>query len=385
MERSDFTSDRAGRPVRVQDYWAFIPAPLAPELRWTDSLIGALSDADQAIGTLAGIAHTVENPHLLINPFIRKEAHLSSRIEGTQSSLSDLILFEASPAIAVDKPDVREVANYVHALTHGLERHEKLPMSLRLIRELHQVLMRDVRGGQARPGEFRKNQNWIGSPGRTANEARFVPPPLPQMNEALNHFEKFLHAKTALPALVRFALIHYQFEAIHPFLDGNGRIGRLLISLLLCIEKILSEPLLYLSAYFEKHREQYYDHLLEVSLAGRWEEWIIFFLRGISEQSRDAARRSRQLFQLRREFGDRVHQARRSVLLHKLIDHLFAYPAITVRETARLLSVTPRSADGNIQRLVDAGILREITGRGRNRVYVAEEIIHVLQVPEAAG
>ena len=226
---------------------------------------------------LAGAARTLPNPHLLIGPFIRREAVLSGRIEGTQASLSDLFFFEASGAADPAVPDVREVSNYVKALEHGLARLDALPISLRLIREIHAKLMEGVRGEHLTPGEFRRSQNWIGAPGCTLMEAIFVPPPEEEMMECLGELEKYLHEPSALLPLVRLALVHYQFETIRPFLDGNGRIGRLLITLLLCAEGLLSEPLLYLSAYFERHRQDYYRCLLDVSHAGQWSHWISFF------------------------------------------------------------------------------------------------------------
>jgi len=261
MDMALFQNSPSGRLVRAVDgYWAFVPNPLPPELTWDSPLASLASRADLALGTLSGLGETLPNPHLLIYPFIRKEAVLSSRIEGTQSSLSELLLFEATRA--EKQRDVREVQNYVRAMEYGLKRLGDLPLSLRLIRELHAILMEGVRGERATPGEFRQSQNWIGPPGCTLNDATFVPPPVTEMREALDHLEEFLHADTELPPLVELALIHYQFETIHPFLDGNGRIGRLLIALFLCQRGILTKPLLYLSAFFEHHRQEYYQYLL---------------------------------------------------------------------------------------------------------------------------
>ena len=319
------------------------------------------------------------NPHLLIHPFIRREAVLSSRIEGTQASLSDLLFFEASGESGGYPVDVVEVSNYVKALEYGVERLEKLPVSLRLIREIHKHLMEGVRGEHMTPGEFRRSQNWIGTPGCTLMETSFVPPPETEMKEALDQFEKYLHTPAQLPPLIRLAILHYQFEAIHPFLDGNGRVGRLLLTLLLCADGLLPKPLLYLSAYFERHRQRYYELLLAISQRGAWSEWITFFLRGVAEQSHDAIRRSNRLINLWQQYRQKLQSARTSSLSLRLVDELLSYPAITVAWAAKRLEVTPRSTQLNIEKLVNHGIIREATGRRRNRIFVAPEIINILE------
>jgi len=364
-------------------YWAFVPSPLEPTIAFDPELVKSLSGADRALSELAGIARTLPNPHLLIRPFMKREAVLSSRIEGTRASLSDLFFFEASEAEESRLPDVREVSNYVTALQFGLERLNELPLSLRLIREIHERLMRGVRGDERTPGEFRTSQNWIGPPGCTLMDATFVPPPVEEMKDCLDQFEKYLYSESGLPPLIRMALVHYQFEAIHPFLDGNGRIGRLLVTLLLCREDLLSQPLLYLSAYFEKHRRDYYRRLLEVSLHGDWLSWIRFFLDAIEEQSRDAIRRSDRLLVLWNGYRQRLQEARASALLLRLVDELFSYPAISARVASGVLGITHRSAQLNIDKLVAAGILREATGRRRNRIYVADEIVSIVERDEA--
>lgn len=383
MDATEFEESTAGRLVRVTSgptpYWAFIPNALPPSIDWTAELISKLSAADRALGQLAGVGRNLPNPHLLIGPFKRREAVLSSRIEGTQASLSDLLLFEAIPDAHPPVADVREVANYVEALEYGLARQTTLPMSLRLIREMHARLMAGVRGRERTPGEFRRAQNWIGPPGCTVTNATFVPPPPHELSPAMDRFEEYLHAPSDLPPLVRLALIHYQFEALHPFLDGNGRIGRLLITLLLCMEAILPGPLLYLSVYFERYRSQYYEGLLRVSRDGAWSEWIDFFLRGAAEQAMDAVERADRLLRLREEFHQRLHAARRSALLLKLTDELFAFPATTISRTAALLEVTPAAAHGSVTKLVQAGILREATGRKRNRIWVADQIRQAIE------
>jgi len=380
LEPSDFQPDRAGKPLRIPvGYWAFVPKPLPPRLVLGLPLISRAGAAERALGQLSGVGVTLPNPFLLIGPFARREAVLSSRIEGTLASLSDLFVFEAAPSLPSQPPDVKEVANYVRALEWGLASGRALPISLRLIRDLHRELMAGVRGEHLTPGEFRTSQNWIGAPGCTLDQAAFVPPPVHQMTEALDAFEKYLHAPSDLPPLVRLALIHYQFEAIHPFLDGNGRIGRLLISLLLVEWGLLPAPMLYLSAFFERRREEYYDRLLAVSQRGEWEAWVDYFLEGIAEQSLDAVRRAARLRSLRDEYHRRLQTARASALLVKLADALFDRPAITVAGAVRLLHVTARAASLNISKLIDVGILSEATGRARNRVFVGREIIRVVE------
>lgn len=258
MQSADFTERKSGRLVKHQrGYLAFVPNPLPPHISLTWELAAEISAADRGLSELAGIARTLPNPHLLIRPFMSREAVLSSRIEGTQASLSDLFYFEAAQMPPNPESDVREVRNYIRALEHGLKRLETLPISLRLLREMHQELMDGVRGEHLTPGEFRRSQNWIGPANCTLNDAKFVPPPAEDMMDSLGELEKFLHMPSSLPLVVRLALVHYQFEAIHPFLDGNGRIGRLLLILLLCSEKTLPQPLLYLSAYFEKNRSEF--------------------------------------------------------------------------------------------------------------------------------
>jgi len=378
MEVTLFQNSPSGRLVRaVGGYWAFVPNPLPPELEWDNTLVSMVSRADLALGTLSGLGETLSNPHLLIYPFIRREAVLSSRIEGTQSSLSDLLLFEAT---RVEKQrDVREVQNYVRAMEYGLKRLEELPLSLRLIRELHSILMEGVRGERAIPGEFRQSQNWIGPPGCTLNDATFVPPPVSEMMETLDQLEKFLHAHVELPPLVELALIHYQFEAIHPFLDGNGRIGRLLITLFLCQQGILTKPLLYLSAFFEHRRQEYYERLLEVSQKGAWREWIEFFLQAVIEQSGDAVQRARQLLDLQRHYYQTSLEKGLPSTAGKLVELIFMKPVLNAKVAQEYLKVTFPAAQKAINALLDEGILTEITGGKRNKVYAAREILKILE------
>jgi Fic family protein len=381
MDAKQFSTRAPGRIIRTaRDYRAFIPNPLPPKITWTPALVSVLSRADRALGELAGIGRALPNPHLLILPFARREAVLSSRIEGTQASLSDLYVYEAAPK-RDESGDAREVSNYVRALEYGLARLGKLPVSLRLIREIHQNLMSGVRGEYSTPGAFRRTQNWIGPPGCLLNDATYVPPPAEEMQTCLDAFERFLHTRQAIPPLVRLALIHYQFEAIHPFIDGNGRVGRLIITLLLCVWGLVPQPLLYLSAYFESNRQEYYALLLAVSQQGAWMEWLSFFLEGVESQARDAIRRAHRIQDLRRTYRSRFQVTQASAKLLQVVDALFAAPVTTVNHVKEAIGVSFPSANRYIAQLEEAGILREITGRTRNRLYRADEIIHAIEAP----
>jgi Fic family protein len=377
MDVELYKKSPAGKLVQANGgYRAFVPNPLPPKLKWDTALVSRLSRADLAVGTLSGLGETLPNPHLLIYPFIRREAVLSSRIEGTQSSLSDLLLFEATQ---VEKQrDVREVQNYVRAMEYGLKRLNELPLSLRFIRELHGILMEGVRGERATPGEFRKEQNWIGSTGAILENATFVPPPVAEMQECLNQLEKFLHADTELPPLVQAAMVHYQFETIHPFLDGNGRIGRLLVTLLLCQKNVLGKPLLYLSAFFEQHRTEYYELLLKVSQNGAWKEWMEFFLKAVTEQSDDAVSRSRRLLDLLHQYSQMAREKRLSPTAGQLVELIFMKPVLNVKTAQEFLKVSYPSAQYALSSLENAGVVTEVTGRKRDKAYAAKEVLKVL-------
>lgn len=374
VTRSDFASDAPGSLVDIGGgFVAFVPDPLPPRIEWTSAIVQALSAADRAIGQLAGVGRTLANPHLLIRPFLQKEAVLSSRIEGTRASLPDLLLFDVEPGSTGEVSDVGEVRNYVAALEHGLKRVESLPIGTRLICELHGILLNGVRGAEG-AGELRRLQVHIGKSRRMA-DATFIPAPANEIPRLLGDLEKFIHATSDVPALPRLAMIHYQFEAIHPFHDGNGRIGRLLTSLLMSSEQILPQPLLYLSAFFERHRADYYRHLLNVSTTGAWNEWLLYFLEAIRQQSLDAIVTANRLTDLRATFHSRLHTPRATGLLLKLVDALFNTPALTIPQAAQLLGVTFRSAQQNVERLIDAEILRETTGRKRNRIFICDAIV----------
>ena len=358
-------------------YRAFVPAALPPEITWGETLAFRLSAADISIGRLAGEGRRLPNPHLLIRPFIRKEAVLSSRIEGTQASLGELLAAEAGAAVERSPADLREVGNYVTALEYGLERLESLPLSLRLVRELHEQLMRGVRGDIATPGEFRRSQNWIGRPGSTLADATYVPPPPSELMSCLSAWEQFLHDRT-FPPLVHAALVHAQFEAIHPFLDGNGRVGRLLITLLLAHREVMPSPLLYLSAYFESTRQEYYTRLLSITERGEWEEWLIYFLDGVAAQSEDAIGRIQRIDSLLS--GWKLELARvRSRLPERALDLFSANPFWTVGALADRLDVAYTTAQRAINRLEALGAVSRVGDDRRNRVYCAQAILDVLE------
>ena len=361
------------------DYRAFVPAPPPPSLSWDEPLTLGLSAADRAIGRLAGEGRRLPNPHLLIRPFVRKEAVLSSRIEGTQATLGELLAAEAGAAVDRSPDDLREVGNYVTALEYGLERLATLPLSLRLVRELHERLMRGVRGDVATPGEFRRSQNWIGPPGCTVDEASYVPPPPAELMSCLDAWERFLHEQS-LPPLVHAAIAHAHFEAIHPFLDGNGRVGRLLITLLLVGRGVLPSPLLCLSAYFESTRDAYYAHLLGLTERGEWEEWLTYFLRGVELHSEDAVERIERLDDLLAGWR-RGLAAARSRLPERALDLFAENPFWTVRGVAERLGVAFTTAQRGIERLEASGIVTRVGEGRRNRVYCAEAVLNILEQP----
>ncbi len=377
--RRNASAKAAGKWLTTgKGYSAFVPNSLPPELNLNWPLVKLLSEADRAISELSTLASNLPNPHLLINLFIKKEAVLSSKIEGTRASLTDLILFDGDSHNSALSSDVLEVASYVEAMEFARRRLIDLPLSLRLIRETHGVLMGGARAPHLTPGEFRRTQNWIGPPGATLATATYVPPPVDQMLLALNELESFFYTDKGLPPLIKIALIHYQFEAIHPFIDGNGRIGRLLIILFLLNEKMLAHPTLYLSAFFERNRPEYYRRLLAVSKESDWDGWLIFFLTGIKEQSLEAAKSTRDLMRLWESYNHRVEVVRSTGHLTKLINKLFELPIIQISDAAKYLGVTNRAAQMNVQKLIDAKILTEITGKSRNRKFAANEIFSIL-------
>ena len=376
-------STRAGEASRqATGYWAYVPKPLPPELAYSQPLIKLLDEAARALGELAGLGRTLPNPWFLVQPAVRREAVLSSRIEGTISTLGDLFRYEAEPQEMAHQADVKEVHNYVVALEHGLTRLATLPLSLRLIRELHERLMRGVRGDHALPGEFRTTQNWIGPPGAMLAEATYVPPPVPQMHDALDAFERYLHADTDMPPLVRLAVIHVQFEMIHPFVDGNGRVRRLLIALLLVHWELLPQPLLYLSAFFDRYRDDYYRGLLDVSHRGEWERWVEFFLRGVREQARDALESARAIIDLREKYRSTLSDTRTSKITLDVADQLFVNPWVSAPMIRDRWKVNFRTAQRAIDDLVKLGVLTEVTGQRRHRFWRAQDIMAILSKDE---
>ncbi len=366
----------------IEGQRAFVPAPLPREIQPSMQLMRSLEEAVSAVANLAGVGETIQNPYLLIRPFVRREAVLSSRIEGTQASISDLFRYEASGGRR-SGGDVQEVANYVEALDQGLLLLSALPISLRLVNRLHGVLMEGVRGEESRPGELRDEQVWIGPPGSLIGEARYVPPPASLVRDLLLDWERFVNESGALPPLFQCAMMHYQFEAIHPYRDGNGRIGRLLIPLFLCARDILPQPLLYLSAYFERDRSAYYDQLFRVSESGDWESWIVYFLRGVAEQAQDAQVRVRRVRELQEQKRQVLLMRRESANALRLLDEVFARVFVTASDVARLLSFTQAGARRILDRLVQAGVLEELRNEWP-RLYVATDLLNLIEAPTVA-
>jgi Fic family protein len=361
---------RAGRAIRQPEgYSAFIPAPLPPipPLRFDSQLATVLAGAGTALGRLDGVAATLPNPELFVAMYVRREAVLSSQIEGTQSTLDDVLAYEIDSDRAKLPRDVEEVVNYVTAMNYGLQRLQALPLSLRLLREIHERLLAGGRGSDKTPGEFRERQNWIGSPRIT--DAVFVPPPVHEMKTALSNLERFLHDSDGLDPLIVCALAHAQFETIHPFLDGNGRVGRLLITFLLCHEKVLQRPVLYLSHYLKQHRGTYYDRLMAVRNEGDWEGWLRFFLTGVATVAREAEQTARRIVQLREKLRDAAQAGGVSVNVLKLMDHLYEQPVINVKAASEALHVSIPAANRMINELHDNQILAEVTGGNRNRMF----------------
>ncbi len=384
MDVKDFTKNPPGHLVATGRGTAFLPNPLPPSYNPSPSVSNLAERALVAIGEFRGMIHSLPNQSLLAQAFVRREAVLSSQIEGTRSELGQLLLFEIGatddPSL-LDQDDAKEVHNYLVAHDYAIRRLDDLPICGRLLRETHAKLLADVRGERERPGEYRTIQNFIGR-SNDITEARFVPPPPEAVPDAMADLEEYINRGNSLPTLIRFALIHYQFEVIHPFRDGNGRLGRLLMALLLRTSDILPAPVLYLSAYLVRHRQEYMDHLLAVSQQGAWQSWVEFFLQGVLEAAIDAVKRSRTLLNLRETYREEFQRKNAGALL-ALIDELFRSPVMTNRRACDLLNVTYNAAQRHISTLAEAGILEEVTGRARRRIYMAEEILRVLQQDKA--
>jgi Fic family protein len=378
----DFQS-RLGRSVETtvggETVRAFVPPPLPPVPPiQIDALLGRLSAADRALGRLDGVTTLLPDKALFLYMYVRKEAVLSSQIEGTQSTLSDLLLFETEAEAGTPIDDVREVSNYVDAMMYGLDRMKDLPISLRLIREMHDRLMRDGRGGTKDPGEFRRSQNWIG--GTRPGNAVYVPPPVSELMPCLDALEKFIHADTpGLPLLVKAGLMHVQFESIHPFLDGNGRLGRLLITLFLCSQRALHQPLLYLSLYFKQRRADYYRLLQEVRERGTWEAWLEFFLDGVAQTADQAFESAVEITELFK--SDRAHIAAdgdRAGSVLRLHELLQSHPYLTAATAVKLTGLTMPTVNSALAELQKLSIVTEVTGRKRGRVYCYKPFVDIL-------
>lgn len=362
-------NSRAGKtfPQRT-GYLAYVPAPLPPNppIAFDADMIRLLSEADLALGQLSGISSLFPNPDLFVAMYVKKEAVLSSQIEGIQCTLDDVLQQEADQE-GVRTKDIGEVVNYVNAMNYGIERLETLPLSLRLIREIHGHLLHGVRGEHKDPGEFRRTQNWIGLQGCTLTTASFVPPPVPDMNEALSNLEAFIHDRQNLPITIQCAIVHAQFETIHPFLDGNGRVGRLLVSLLLHERGVLKQPLLYISLFLKQNRLDYYDRLMAVRQKGDWEGWIKFFLEGVAQVSREASLTAQRIVAFRENVMTSARAFGKNELA--LIDHLFAHPIMDIRTAERLLDCAYVTAANTLQSFVKDGCVIETTGRKRNKLF----------------
>ena len=366
---------RAGRYVKqISGYRAFIPAELPPDPSITlndPELIALLSNADRALGRLDGATGTLPNADLFVFMYLRKEAVLSSQIEGTQASLVDVLEFEAHVMDPNGPGDVQEVLNYLTAMSYGISRLKELPLSLRLIREIHERLLSGVRGSERTPGEFRTSQNWIGPAGCTLTNASFVPPPPEEMKTALGQLERFLHNASFMPTLVKVGIAHAQFETLHPFLDGNGRVGRLLITFLLCEKQVLQRPLLYLSHYFKQNRSEYYDRLQAVRDEGDWESWLKFFLRGVAEVATEATDLARTIVQLREAHREVVRRTlgKSAARGLQLLESLYEKPVVSVKSVTELVGISFPNANLLIDRLTKLEILQETSGNRRNRVF----------------
>lgn len=375
--------DRSGRFIRQQsDYTAFIPNPLPPEppIQIDSEILYLLSAADRRLGRLDGITQILPNPDLFVAMYVKKEAVLSSQIEGTQASLID-VLEEDNETHEYKEKKVEEVVNYVNAMNYGIGRLQELPLCLRLIREIHSVLLVNVRGGERNPGEFRKSQNWIGPAGCTLATATFIPPPVLDMQNAMNNLEIFINKnEDNIPPLIKIGLLHAQFETIHPFLDGNGRMGRLLITFWLCQQQILTKPLLYLSYYFKKNRTEYYDRLMDVRLKGDWEGWIKFFLKGIAEVSDEAIITAKQILTMKEKHALIINQQFKNPSNGlKLLEKLFENPLVTINKVAEILEVSYPTASLLVIGFCDLGLLKSNSRAQRNKRFSYFEYVNILQ------
>ena len=378
MDPSEFKASMAGRIVTCSEgYVAFVPAPLPPRLSFTRELAVALSRADAALGALSGLGDELPSPAALAAPFLRQEALCCSRIEGADVSLTEVLLDEIAAAPPGSHPDqLAGVRNVLATLAYGVECVAKLPLDLALVRSLHQRLLHGATATARAPGQFRTTQNWIGPPGATLATATYVPPPVPQMSAALEQFEGFLAERDRLPDIVQCALVHAQFESIHPFVDSNGRLGRILIVLFLASRGRLSQPLLYLSAYLEAHRREYYTLLQRVRTHGEWRPWLLFFAEGVRETAQRARTQARILLGQRARYCAEAEGTPEA-----LVDELFVSPFVAVRDVRRALAVSDATARRAVRALESHGLLTQVEGTSRPRVYVAPSILDAIEEP----
>lgn len=368
---------RAGTFVQQkQNYKAFIPTSLPPTLQFDEELSQLLSQANLALGKLSGLASVISDPDLFVYLYVRKEALLSSQIEGTQCSLEDVLSPDPDGELPIQ--DVEEVTNYVLAMNQGLERLNELPVCTRLIKEMHTLLMSGVRGKNKTPGEFRRSQNWIGRPGATPETAEFVPPPHEEVERLMGDLENYIHRDEKTPELIKAAFIHAQFETIHPFLDGNGRLGRLLITYLLCHWRVLDRPLLYLSYYFKANRTEYYARLMDVRLKGDWENWIKFFLRAVKESAEMANSAALEILRLHEADRERVQVSKATAYTIQVFNQFCRFPIITVAKLVEIHKSSKPKAQRSIDALIKLGIITEISGKQRNRKYAYTQYLSIL-------
>lgn len=361
-----------------EQYNVFIPDPLPPKIKFDDELVLILSKAEEKLGKLSGIGLTLPSPNLLIIPYLRKEAIMSTRIEGTRISLQEVLLSEAKEE-EEKTPDAREVVNYINTVNYALKQIEESPIDLGLIRNMHKILMKGVRGNEMAPGEFRLVQNWIGSKLSKVSEATFVPPNPEEVPKLMKQLIDYLNTEHPVPVLVRCALMHYQFETIHPFCDGNGRIGRSLITVYLCKKKKIIKPLLYISEFFEKYKTQYNELLLKTGETGEFEEWIKFFLKAVEVQSDDALSRAHKLLTLREEYRKKILNETQTADILKIIDSLFSNPFITIAKATKISEVSYPTAKKYIHKLIEHEILTETKRLQREKTYVSHEIYEIIK------
>jgi len=375
---------RAGKFIaHLSGYMTFIPNPLPPypPIKYDDQLQFLLSEADRALAQLDGVSSVLPNPDPFIAMYTKKEALLSSQIEGTQASLEGVLAFEAGLKPKEDIHEIKKVINYVKALNYGIDRLRKndFPMSLRLVKEIHNILLKGARGTSRKLIVFRRSQNWISPPGLTINDAIFIPPPPNQVGELMLNLGVFMHRTDNIPPLMKIGLIHAQFETIHPFLDGNGRIGRLLITFYLYWKGILTRPLLYLSYYLKKHRDKYYDYLMKIRLEGDWEEWLKFFLQGAAEISLEAASSAKEIISLKEKLTDKLHTKKvGGAQAIRLLDMLFEKPLISVSDIVMQLKISRQAATQLVNKFSEINILNEVSGKKRYRKYLFADYIKII-------